>query len=81
MYFEFPAINDDEFPPVSCGGREAEVAGKLAVMAGEGDEALSGGEVPEADVAVVGARGYQRQPLGMCYQPEIMGDDVLFSNV
>ena len=52
-------------------GSEAEVAGKLAVVAGEGDEALPGGEVPEADVAVVGARGYYRQPIGVCRQPEI----------
>ena len=58
MDFEFPAIVDDEFPPVSFGGREAEVAGKLAVVAGEGDEALPRREVPQADVAVVGARGY-----------------------
>ena len=62
----------NDFPPVSCGGSEAEVSGKLAVVAGEGGEALSGGEVPQADVTVVGARGYQGQPLGVCYQPEIM---------
>ena len=68
--FEFPAIRY-EVSPVSLGGREAEVAGELAVVSGEGDEALSGGEVPEADVAVVGAGGDGRQPLGVGGQPEI----------
>ena len=52
--------------PVSLRGGEAEVAGKLAVVAGEGDEALPRREVPQADVAVVGARGYDGQPLGVC---------------
>ena len=52
---------------MSLRGREAEVAGKLAVVAGEGDEALSGGEVPEADVAIVRTRGDERQSVGVRY--------------
>ena len=66
--FEFPA--QSIVAPVSLRGGEAEVSGELAVVSGEGDEALPGGEVPEADVAVVGAGGDGRQPLGVGRQPE-----------
>ena len=55
---------------MSLRGGEAKVSGELAVVSGEGDEALAGGEVPEADVAVVGAGGDGRQPLGVGRQPE-----------